>query len=692
LAEPSIQELLENAIALHNTGQVGQAETLYRQVLARQPDHPEALRMFGLLSFRIGRQADAVDLIRRAIASNPSAGNYYSDLGVVMATFGQMDEAIRAFEQALRLSPDDAAVRTNLAAALQQKGRIDEAIGHYRHAISLRPDLPETRVNLASALLQKRMVDDAIRECRAALLLRPDLAEAFILLGNAFVLKADADQAIAAYRQAITLRPDIPVLHYNLAKVFLQIGQLDGALEELRHAIARDPGFADAHTTLAHVLMLSGDLDGAANSFRTSEVIHPDSSVAGSLLYLLHFRPGSTPSQILQESIRWNERYARPVARTASGHSNSPEPERRIRVGYVSPYFREHPVGRFLLSLLANHDHASFEVHCYSDVVQRDALTAGFRQQADAWNETVHLDDEQLATSIRDDRIDLLVDLTMHMHGTRMLAFARKPAPVQVTYLAYCSTTGLQTIDYRLSDPYLDPEQGDDSVYSEKTIRLPQSYWCYHPLDVGIEPSPLPALTTGHVTFGCLNNYSKVTPAILSVWTRILRQVPNSRLLLHAHEGSHRQRARDYIASKGVDPQRLEFVGLQPLAKYLETYCRIDIALDPFPYGGGTTTLDALWMGVPTVTLCGATAVSRGGRSIMTNAGLPELIASDPEQYVRIAAGMASDLPRLAEMRSGLRRRLQDSPLMDARSFATGVESAFRQMWSTWCERHASTR
>jgi predicted O-linked N-acetylglucosamine transferase (SPINDLY family) len=389
--------------------------------------------------------------------------------------------------------------------------------------------------------------------------------------------------------------------------------------------------------------------------------------------------------------VRWEQTYARPLEAQIEAHTNDRSQDRtstrsvesRLRVGYVSPDWREHPIGRFMLPLLSNHDHERFEIFCYSDLARPDALTKRLRDLADVWRDTAGLPDDRVARLIRADRIDILVDLTMHMAGSRLLTFARKPAPVQVTYLAYCGTTGLPTIDYRLTDPYLDPPGSDERFYSEWSVRL-RSYWCYEPLDGAPDVQLPPAQLAARVTFGCLNNFCKVSPESLATWCRLLRALPSSRLLLHAAEGVHRERLRKRAAAEGIEPQRIEFVGTFPVAKYLEQYHRIDIALDPFPYPGGTTSCDALWMGVPVVTLPGVTAISRGGLSILSNLELPELVAASPDEYVRIAAELAANLPRLADLRATLRERMRISPLMDAPGFARDIEAAYRRMWQEW--------
>jgi predicted O-linked N-acetylglucosamine transferase (SPINDLY family) len=281
---------------------------------------------------------------------------------------------------------------------------------------------------------------------------------------------------------------------------------------------------------------------------------------------------------------------------------------------------------------------------------------------------------------VRQDQIDILIDLSLHSAGHRLLVFARKPAPVQVTYLGYCSTSGLDTIDYRISDLYLDPPEANNECFSEKTIYLPRTYWCYQPEADAPQVTPLPAQSARRTTFGCLNDLGKVTQPTLNLWGDLLRAVPGSQLLIYAPQGEHRQR----IGAQ-IDPDRVQFVAHLPLQEYLATYNQIDIGLDPFPFNGGTTTCDALWMGVPVVSLVGTRPVSRAGLSILSNVGLPELVARSEDDYVKIAVELANDLPRLSELRSSLRQRMLASPLTDARQFARDIEAAYRQMWQAWC-------
>jgi predicted O-linked N-acetylglucosamine transferase (SPINDLY family) len=401
----------------------------------------------------------------------------------------------------------------------------------------------------------------------------------------------------------------------------------------------------------------------------------------------VNFWPGQDARSICEELARWNRQHTQPLAKFIGPHSNDRSPGRRLRVGYVSPCFWDHCQAFFLMPLLSAHDRSQVEVVCYSDAGKRDAVTDRLRGHADLWREVRGLTDEQLCSLVREDRIDILVDLNMHMAQSRLQAFARKPAPVQVCWLAYPGTTGLPAIDYRLTDPHLDPPGLNDRFYSEQSIRLRDSFWCYDPLTVEPSVSPLPALTNGLVTFGCLNTFRKVNDDVLELWARAMGRVGRSRLVLLAPQGNCRQHVLDVFKAKGVSPDRVLFQDRQSRLGYLESYKQIDIGLDTFPYNGHTTSLDSFWMGVPVITIVGSTVVGRAGLSQLMNLGLPELIAHTPEEFVKIAAQLASDLPHLSELRAGLRDRMQRSPLMDAPRFARSMEAAYRDMWHRWCSK-----
>jgi protein O-GlcNAc transferase len=658
MGQVTIQQAFDLAVRDHGAGRLQEAEQLYRQILAQQPNHAGALHHLGVIACQSGRNDVAVDLIRRSITLDPNCAEAHSNLGAALRNVGQLDAAISACRAAVALRPNYAEAHNNLGNALRDGGQLDAAIDVYRQAITISPNFAKAHSNLGNALTDKGRFDEAIVFHRRALACNPGLPEARVNLGNALRDAGQLGAAIAAYRHAIALRPNLPEAYSNLGNALKDIGQLDAAVAAYRQAIALRPDFADANS---------------------------------SLLYSMHFHPDYDSRRIAEAHRRWSRRHAEPLGRFIQPHANDPSPDRPLRIGYVSPDFRDHVVGRNLLPLFLQHDHRQFQITCYSNVRHPDAMTSQFQQNADCWRAITGLSDEHAAEQIRADQIDILVDLTLHMAGNRLLAFARKPAPVQVTYLAYCGSSGMSAMDYRLSDPHLDPPDTDLSGYSEETVRVPRTYWCYQPA-ITDKPSPPPVLDNGFVTFGCLNNFAKVSPAALDLWARILLAVPNSRLLIHASTGSCREDVLQRMERAGVGRERLHFVGKQPLTAYTQTYSRIDIALDPFPYAGGITTCDALWMGVPVVTLSGGTAVGRGGRSILWNLGLSELVASAPDEYVQIAIELARNVDRMGVLRRGMRARMLASPLMDAEVVARDIEAAYREMWRGWCTSQAAAR
>jgi predicted O-linked N-acetylglucosamine transferase (SPINDLY family) len=522
---------------------------------------------------------------------------------------------------------------------------------------------------------------------RQIVTLQPENADAHFFLGAMAHTTGQFDSAVDWMRRALAVRPAFPAAQYNLGVSLQAAGRLDEAIAAYRATLVLDPHLHVARDNLGSQLVNTGRIAEGIATFREALALNPNQpGIHSNLVYALHFDPVAGSAAIAEEARRWDAQHGAPLRGEIRPWPNDRDPARRLRIGYVSPNFRDHAEGFFTAPLLAAHDHAQFEIHCYASVARPDALTARLRSCADVWRDVLGETDAELAARIRADGIDILVDLTMHMGFNRMPLFARKPAPVQVAWLAYPGSTGLAAMDYRLSDPWLDPPGMDESIYSERTIRLPDSFWCYEPTgDRDLTVNPLPAGESGPITFGCLNNFCKVNAGVLDLWAQVLRAVPGSRLLLLAPPGSHRERVLERLGDGGVELGRVEFVPVQSRRSYLETYHRIDLALDTFPYNGHTTSLDSFWMGVPVVTLFGQTAVGRGGWSLLSNLGLPELAARTPEDFVEIAVALARDVPRLATLRAGLREKMQASPLMDAPRFARGIEAAYRGMWRAWC-------
>ena len=544
----------------------------------------------------------------------------------------------------------------------------------------------EQAMSLAVALNRQGQFDQSISICQRVTEIDPGFADAHFVLADSLRKAVRREEAIAHYRRGIALRPDALGAYCDMARVLRQMGRLEESLEAFRQAIARNANWADAHDGLGVALRDAGQIDDAIAAHRRAVDLAPQISTYHSrLLYAMHYSPRFDSAAIRDEHHRWAEHHGNPLTAIAMSHANDRSPDRRLKIGYVSPDFKIHPVTLFLPSLLNNHDHAQFEVYCYSDVRFPDAMTARIQTFADHWIDARGMSDAALAERIRSDRIDILIDLTLHMASNRLLMIARKPAPVQITWLAYPSTSGLKAMDYRISDPWLDPPDQDIN-YTERTIRIP-TYWCYQPFDNPPDVSPLPSAANGYITFGCLNNFAKVTVPTLELWADVLRRVDRSHLVILAKPGEHRQRTVQALVDRGIDAQRISFVGMLPHSEYLKQYHRIDIVLDTVPYNGHTTTLDALYMGVPVVTLRGPTAVGRGGVSILSQLGLPELIAQSPAEYASIAESLAAAGSRLSALRSDLRRRISESTLMNARQFTDSMEAAYRQAWRAWVER-----
>jgi predicted O-linked N-acetylglucosamine transferase (SPINDLY family) len=680
-AHMTLQQQLESGRSHHRAGRLAEAETIYRQILSQNPNHTEALHLLGLIAGQYGNDDQAIDLIGRAIRLKPDFANAHSNLGNSLLRRGRLDEAVSSYKRAIKLKPDFFAAHCNLAAALKDLGQLDESIAASKRAIQLNPNSAEAYNNLGNAQSKKGEFEQAIAAFQRAVQINPNYGDAFCNLGGVMDAIGRADQAVPLCRSAVQLQPDRAEAHNNLGIALMSNGQFDEADAALQGAIRLKPDYAEAHGNLGNVLKERGQLEQAIAAYRRAIELSPGNAVIQSnLVHTVYFHPDYGPAELLRESRAWASRHADPLRSSIRPHKNTRDPNRRLRIGYVSPDFCSHTQAFFTVPLFAAHDSNHFEIFCYSDVAKPDSITERLRAASSTWRNTVGLADSKLADIIRSDRIDILVDLTMHMAHNRLLVFARKPAPVQVTWLAYPGTTGLDTIDYRLTDPYLDPAQTGDEFYTEKSIRLPNAFWCYDPMSVEAV-GELPAARNAYVTFGSLNNFCKVGDGVLALWSRVLTAVPGSRLILISPDGIRRQQV---IEKLGVQPERVEFVQRMKRDRYLQTHHRFDIVLDTFPYNGHTTSLDALWMGVPVVTLRGQTAVARGGASILSNVGLTELIAENPDRYFSIASGLAEDLSKLTELRSSLRTRMQASPLMNARQFAADIEAAYRQMWRNW--------
>ena len=680
-----------------------QAITCYERALTLKPGNASVHNNLGVLWYVQGRLQEAIACFRRAIAVTPGYIEAYSNLGKTWDAQGERDTALACYRKALELNPGSQVLKSQLESALRHAARRNSGgtfladLSPVLSTSSVVQSKPLGRMEEAIVLFNRALTlgldaPDAIELYRAALKIRPDFAEAVNNLGLSLSAQEQPDEAISCFRRAIELRPEFAQAYNNLgvaltAKVKSDNVPLDDPLEYHRRALELKPDSALLASNLGNCLKQQGRLDEAIACYRRAVELDLGSArIHSNLLLLLLLRQQETAETLLAEHELWNQRHAVPLLTRVKPHCNDRSAGRRLRIGYVSPHFNFHPVGLFMEPLLAAHDQAQFEIYCYASVLKPDKQTELCRAHANTWRNIVALSDEAVSEQIRQDQIDILVDLSMHTDNHRLLVFAHRPAPVQVTYLAYCGTTGLSAMDYRLSDPFIDPPGEQPGCYSEETVWLPETFWCYKPHSPATQFEVLTVREPGPIRFGSMNAYCKVSPEAFDTWCEILRRVPNSTLLLHADAGSHRTTAYAKAQERGIGPERLKFVGPQTFANYFATYHGIDITLDPFPYAGGTTTCDALWMGVPVVSLAGHTAVGRGGLSILNNIGLPELVAHNTKEYVDTATRLAGDHARLSELRQTLRTRMQSSPLMDANRFARNVEAAYCGMWQRWCK------
>ena len=677
------------ACAAFRAGRYDEAEAALRRMSTWQPDLAVAYHDLGLALFKKpGCRAEAITALRRAIELKPDFPRALCNLGGMLGDSGHVAESEAMLRRALELDPDSPQTLTNLGSVLSDSGRVAESEAMLRRAIELQPDMAAGYCNLGVLLSKMNRHAEAIATLRRALEIDPDAPQTLTNLGGMLGDSGHIAESEAMLRRAIELRPDMATAYCNLGRLLLKMGRHAEATAMLRRAIELQPDMANAHANLGNALKESGRLDEALASYRRVIELEPSYLQAHSNLIFAMMFAHDDDEAIRREGAKFSAQYETPLlAQPLPPYANDRSRARRLRIGYVSPDFCHHCQELFMTPLLAQHDHRAFEIFCYASVLNPDSRTRRLATFADVWRDVHEFDDERLAQQIREDRIDVLVDLTMHMANGRPLLFARRPAPVQVAYLAYPGTTGSRAIGYRLTDPWLDPPNVPhaDERYSERSIRLPDTFWCYDPLNTGIDVNALPAQANGYITFGCLNNPIKVTQWTLRLWSAVLCALPDARFILMAAPGEPRTILQTRFAERGVDPARVSFVSFQPRGDYLRTYWRMDIALDTFPYNGHTTSLDSFWMGVPVITRTGHSAVSRGGLSLLANLQMPELAADNDEDYVKIAVRLASDLPKLAALRAQLRGRMERSPLMDSVRFTRSLEQAYRQMWGEWC-------
>jgi protein O-GlcNAc transferase len=720
-------EALQAALELHRAGNVEQAATVYRQILASNPRHAPTLHLLGTASFQLGQYHLAVEQLSAAIRIDPQRPESHAMLIDVLRASGRLGDAIASARRLVQLTPNSVEARFALGRLLETSGDLAGAAGEFSETLRLAPDHLDGALHLGQALFGQGKLDEAAVHFDTAARLHPQSAWAHCGVGAVRQGKGRLDEAIAAYQRAIELDPNLPQAHYNLgvalhladrlpealasfqaalglmpslaeahvgiSGVFLALARPDEALAAARAALAITPEAPLALARVAAALQLQGEADAAIAAYRSVVAVSPTNAAEHSnLLYAMNFDPRMEPAALFAEHRAWAKRHAEPLTAAAAPHARGDDAQRRLRVGYVSPHFREHAVSFFSEPMILAHDRREFEIFCYSDTRIGDDCTERFRARADGWRDIAGLSDQRVAEQVRDDRIDILVDLAGHIGGNRLLVFARKPAPIQVTYLGYQNTTGMSAMDYRLTDDHADPPGMTETLYSERLERLPESFFCFAASPLAPEVNALPASTNGYVTFASFNHISKLRAETFQVWSRILKSTPKSRLLVLGYApGRFETNVRNVLGREGIDASRLRVINKRPRPEYLRLHHEIDICLDTFPFNGHTTVCDALWMGVPSIMLEGQTYASRFGGTALVNLGLRELIAGSQSQYVHIATALAADLPRLAALRAGLRERMRNSALMDVQGFTRRLEQAYRRMWLEHCGHDSAT-
>ncbi len=709
---------------LLDRGDTAAALSAYELAVKFKPDSAGAHYNMGNALLRLGALDAGIDALHRAIALKPEFADAHMALGVALmdkhhpeqaiASFDtvlelqpewadthhkrgialqdlhQPENAMRCFERAIAIDPHIADVHSNLGSALIELDRVDEAIASYRRALEINSELVDVHYNLGLALQNSGNRNEAIASYHRALALQPDHASTLNNLGGIFVDIGHNENALTCFRHVIGLQPDRPDAHLNLGIALASMGQTELAMVSFRDALALQPDNVDAMLRLGGALTDAGDFEAALTFVRKGLAIKPDYPLAYNiLLFINNFMGDQTAGKAFADAQRFGEMVLR-NAQPFETWTNAPDPQRKLRIGLVSGDLCNHPVGYFMEGVLhALRDVASdkLDVFAYLSRACNDPTTLRIQACCSGWHLAAGQSDAALARRIQEDGIDILIDLSGHTAHNRLPMFAWKPAPVQISWLGYFATTGVASIDYLIADEWTLPTD-QEQFFTEKIWRLPETRLCFTEPDVDVQVSPLPAKLHGFITFGCFNNLSKMNDVVLALWARVLHAIPGSRLFLKTKqlgEFSARQLTYERFAVHGIDADRLILEESQPRIDFFTAYHRIDIALDPFPYTGGTTTAEALWMGVPVLTLTGEKFLSRQGVGLLMNARLPEWIATNPDDYVAKAVAHAANIPALGILRSELRQRVQASPIFDAPRFARHFEFALRGMWTQWC-------
>ncbi len=684
--------LLAQARQFSQSGQPDVSAKKYQQILSLQPKHSTAHFELGVLAFTQGQQQSAISYMQQAIELDSSQSMFHNGLGIVYSNIGDLPAGMLCFERALKLNPGNAVMLNNLGSNYKDQGKLADAVDCYQKAASANPKYAGAYTDLGEGPRRQRNFPAAADAYRQALAAGADGPEIHFNLAVSLLNMGNDQEAAKLFKTASVKNPQHPGAFNNLGLALIGLDKFDEAIANYKKAIDIEPSFAAAHNNLGNALRSQNKLNDAIVSYRHALTLQPDHAGAHTnLLLTLNYLPEKSQAELYEAALQFETQHASNLLPDSLSYPNSKDKHKRLRIGYVSPDFRAHSITHFTIKLIGTHHRNQVEVFCYSNVIKPDSVTSKIRALADHWISIVGMDDQSVADQIRKDQIDILVDLAGHTADNRLLVFARKPAPVQVNWLGYPNTTGMSTIDYRLTDAIADPPGEADQLHTEKLIRLPQGFLCYQTDDPHPAVVSPPCLEQGHITFGSFNNLSKMTPDVIRTWSTILQSVPDARLVLKskafAHETTRTQYAQKF-QQHGISPGRLELFGLIPgRGKHLALYSKIDIGLDPFPYNGTTTTCEALWMGVPVISLLGNRHAGRVSASIMHHLGLPEWVADNEDEYIEMARSLADDRQQLISLREKLRPMMLKSALMDTEGFTQSLENTYREIWQTWCNK-----
>lgn len=636
--------------------------------------------------FGSGKLDEAASCYRKAIAISPAYVDAHNNLGLVLQAQGYVEEAEQCLRHALELNPSHANAAYNLALLLDGRGDLAGAKKILRSGLQGNPDYENFHLLLAEILLVENDLAGAADSFRQALRLVSNHPRALSALAMISFRLGKYELAISQYENLLVLQPQDAEAHNNLGVAFQYRFEYEKSLASCRRAIAIAPDYADAHFNAGNALTSLGKVEEALLAYDRAVQLSPELFASNTaLLFTQNYHPTRSAAEIFSAYQRWNGQYAAHLASAKPLFSNEPDRRRRLRVGYVSADFNQHAVACFALPLLEAHDSEQVEVFCYYNNHRQDQVTERFKTLAKHWRPCAQLNDEQLADCIRADRIDVLVDLSGHTAGNRLLVFARKPAPVQVSWMGFGYTTGLSAMNYFIGDQAFTPP-GVEDLFSETVYRLPHAFVSYQPPPVAPLPGVSPAAERGYVTFACLSRAERINSRVIAAWAAILQRLPQAHLRLDSRSfsSSHLcQEVRDKFTAYGVALERLELGMTTPV---WEVYRQVDVVLDCFPHNSGTTTCEALWMGIPVITLAERPSVGRIGAAYLTAVGKTEWIADDVDGYIELAVQVGSDLPALVRHRSELRQQMSASPLLDHSGFARDMEIAYRDMWCRWCD------